>query len=160
MLVVKVTVNEGDVVVVEISNTVEKPSVEVITVSVTVFVSVVVVRPVRVVVEVTKVSPTVLVIDVLSEVVLTVVGVGVKKVTEPVKIVGLVTVMRVGMKIVGEKAVMVENTIVVTDDFVCVEMMVVVRVPVTVVTSSTLKMKGLRTVKIKKDVMRKVDGSY
>jgi hypothetical protein len=79
----------------------------------------------------------------------TVVGVGDRTVTEPVKTVALVMVMRVGLVMVGEKAVTVVKTTVTTDDCVFVVVRVVVCVPVIVVTSSTLKTNGLRTVKMR-----------
>ena len=148
-LVVWVKVNEGDVVVERMSKTVVKPSVSVKRKVVTVELVLMVVGVVTVVVCVTKVSPIVRVILVLPVTVDTVVGVGDRTVTEPVKTVALVMVMRVGLVMVGEKAVTVVKMTVTTDDCVFVVVRVVVCVPVMVVTSSTLKTNGLRTVKMR-----------
>ena len=148
-LVVCVKVNEGDVVVERMSKTVVKPSVSVKRNVVTVELVLMVVGVVTVVVCVTKVSPMVRVMLVLPVTVDTVVGVGDRTVTEPVKTVALVMVMRVGLVMVGEKAVTVVKMTVTTDDCVFVVVRVVVCVPVMVVTSSTLKTKGLRTVKMR-----------
>jgi hypothetical protein len=140
------------------SNTVVVPSTDVNESCVTVLVCVTKVGVVMVEVAVTKVSPTVRVMEVLREVVLTVVGVGLKKVTEPVNTVGLVTVILVGLVMVGEKAVTVEKTTVDTEELVNVIIEVRVTLPVTVVTSSMLKMNGFSTVNIRKDVIRLVEG--
>ena len=148
-LVVCVKVNEGDVVVERMSKTVVKPSVSVKRNVVTVELVLMVVGVVTVVVCVTKVSPMVRVMLVLPVTVDTVVGVGDRTVTEPVKTVALVMVMRVGLVMVGEKAVTVVKMTVTTDDCVFVVVRVVVCVPVMVVTSSTLKTNGLRTVKMR-----------